>query len=117
MSNEIGLFPPGKSQVSEIFRQLGVDIVDTDLIAREVVQPGGNTLDRVGQRPGGCVEHPRRDLAGVGDDAAQAHPREDEHVVALPDDVAAPAELDRVEGAARGDDGSARVYHAAGGDG
>ena len=30
----------GKSTVSEIFRRLGCEIIDADLLAREVVEPG-----------------------------------------------------------------------------
>ncbi|NBB93256.1 MAG: dephospho-CoA kinase [Gammaproteobacteria bacterium] len=37
----------GKSAVSDRFAQLGVPIVDTDLIARQVVEPGSTGLDEI----------------------------------------------------------------------
>ncbi|MFW2374074.1 MAG: dephospho-CoA kinase, partial [Gammaproteobacteria bacterium] len=38
----------GKTTVSELFSALGVPIIDTDLIARELVQPGQPALDEIG---------------------------------------------------------------------
>lgn len=37
----------GKSTVADMFQGLGADIIDTDIIAREVVQPGEPALDRI----------------------------------------------------------------------
>jgi dephospho-CoA kinase len=37
----------GKSTVASIFEKLGVDIIDTDLIARELVAPGQPTLESI----------------------------------------------------------------------
>ena len=37
----------GKTTVSDCFARLGVPIIDTDLIAREVVEPGQPALDRI----------------------------------------------------------------------
>ncbi|MBT8091503.1 MAG: dephospho-CoA kinase [Gammaproteobacteria bacterium] len=45
----------GKSVVTEMFRELGAAVVDTDVIAREVVQPGQPALDEVRDRFGDSV--------------------------------------------------------------
>lgn len=37
----------GKSTVADLFADLGVAVVDTDIIAREVVQPGQAALDEI----------------------------------------------------------------------
>lgn len=37
----------GKSTVANLFAELGVPIIDTDIIAREVVQPGKPALDEI----------------------------------------------------------------------
>ena len=37
----------GKSTVAEMFATLGVAVIDTDVIAREVVQPGEPALDQI----------------------------------------------------------------------
>lgn len=37
----------GKSTVADMFEGLGADIIDTDVIAREVVQPGEPALDQI----------------------------------------------------------------------
>lgn len=37
----------GKSAVTNIFMQLGVPVIDTDVIAREVVAPGSPALERI----------------------------------------------------------------------
>jgi len=42
----------GKSAVADLFAELGVPIVDTDVIAREVVQPGQPALDEIRSRFG-----------------------------------------------------------------
>ena len=42
----------GKSTVADLFLGLGAKIIDTDIIAREVVQPGEPALDEIRQRFG-----------------------------------------------------------------
>ena len=42
----------GKSTVANLFAALGVTIVDTDLLAREVVAPGSPLLDEIGRHFG-----------------------------------------------------------------
>lgn len=42
----------GKSVVADMFADLGVPIIDTDLIAREVVAPGQPALDEIRERFG-----------------------------------------------------------------
>lgn len=37
----------GKSTVSDLFRKLGVAIIDTDIIARDLVQPGEDALHEI----------------------------------------------------------------------
>jgi dephospho-CoA kinase len=37
----------GKTTVSDLFAELGVDIIDADVIARQVVEPGTNTLGEI----------------------------------------------------------------------
>lgn len=37
----------GKSTVSDLFRQLGVPVVDTDIIARQLVEPGQPALAKI----------------------------------------------------------------------
>jgi len=37
----------GKSTVADLFAELGVPIIDTDLIARDVVEPGQPALDEI----------------------------------------------------------------------
>lgn len=48
----------GKSAVAEMFRELGAPIIDTDVIAREVVQPGSDALNMIVQRFGDQVLKP-----------------------------------------------------------
>jgi dephospho-CoA kinase len=45
----------GKSTVAEMFADLGVPVIDTDIIAREVVKPGEPALDEIRERFGGQV--------------------------------------------------------------
>lgn len=47
----------GKSSVAEMFAELGAAIIDTDLIARDVVQPGMPALDRIRRQFGATVLH------------------------------------------------------------
>ena len=42
----------GKSTVADMFAELGVPIIDTDVIAREIVQPGQPALDEIRARFG-----------------------------------------------------------------
>lgn len=37
----------GKSTVAELFTELNIDVVDTDKIAREIVQPGSELLNKI----------------------------------------------------------------------
>lgn len=45
----------GKSTVADLFFDLGADVIDTDVIAREVVQPGEPALEAIRQRFGNDV--------------------------------------------------------------
>ena len=42
----------GKSTVAKMFAELGVPVIDTDVIAREVVAPGEPALDEIAERFG-----------------------------------------------------------------
>ncbi|MGI9251496.1 MAG: dephospho-CoA kinase [Pseudohongiellaceae bacterium] len=42
----------GKSVVADMFRQLGVEVIDADLLAREAVQPGSAALESIKQHFG-----------------------------------------------------------------
>lgn len=53
----------GKTTVSELFEKLGVPVIDTDVIARQVVTPGRPALERIVHefgteflRPDGCLD-------------------------------------------------------------
>ena len=43
----------GKSTVSQLFSTLGIDIIDADLIAHQLVEPGQDCLDKITQTFGG----------------------------------------------------------------
>jgi len=45
----------GKSTVADLFAELGAAIIDTDIIARDVVQPGQPALDEIRKRFGDTV--------------------------------------------------------------
>ena len=45
----------GKSTVADILEELGADIIDTDLIARAVVEPGKPALDEIRRRFGDSI--------------------------------------------------------------
>ncbi len=45
----------GKSTVADLFAELGVPIIDTDVVAREVVEPGQPALERIRVRFGNHV--------------------------------------------------------------
>jgi dephospho-CoA kinase len=42
-----GIFASGKGTVCEMFRELGAGVVDTDIVAREIMEPGANGLKKV----------------------------------------------------------------------
>lgn len=48
----------GKTTISKIFGELGVPIIDADVIAREVVAPGTQLLERILQRYGSDLRQP-----------------------------------------------------------
>lgn len=48
----------GKSTVSHLFRALGVPIIDTDELARDVVEPGQPPLERLVERFGASILTP-----------------------------------------------------------
>ena len=55
----------GKSAVSHLFAELGIDVVDADIVAREVVEPGTPALKAIAERFGesilteeGCLNRP-----------------------------------------------------------
>ena len=45
----------GKTTVAKLFKTLGVTIIDSDIIARELVQPGTTTLHQISQHFGATV--------------------------------------------------------------
>ena len=45
----------GKSTVADMFAELGVPVIDTDVIAREVVEPGQPALDEIRESFGASV--------------------------------------------------------------
>lgn len=57
----------GKSTVSRILRELGVDVIDADVLAREVVEPGTPGLQQVAARfPGVLGPDGQLDRARLG---------------------------------------------------
>ena len=42
-----GIFASGKGTVCEMFRELGAGVIDTDIVAREIMEPGGAGLLRI----------------------------------------------------------------------
>ena len=66
----------GKTTVANLFAALGVPVIDTDVIAREVVEPGQPALDRV-------VETFGRDV--LGEDGRLDRRRMRERIFADPD--------------------------------
>ena len=78
----------GKSTVADMFADLGVPVIDTDVIAREVVRPGQPALDEIREAFGagviaadGTLDRPAMRSIVFGDDAARRrlesilHPR------------------------------------------
>ena len=47
-----GIFASGKGTVCEMFRELGAEIIDTDIIAREIMEPGQEALQQIVARFG-----------------------------------------------------------------
>jgi dephospho-CoA kinase len=45
----------GKTTVSNMFAELGVPVIDTDIVAREVVEPGKPTIEAIRERFGDAV--------------------------------------------------------------
>lgn len=45
----------GKSTVAEMFREKGIEVIDADLLAREVVEPGQPALARIADHFGSAV--------------------------------------------------------------
>jgi dephospho-CoA kinase len=78
----------GKSEVSRRLAALGALVIDADLLAREVVQPGTEALDEIVEAfgsdvltPDGALDRPALGARVFGDDAARrtleaiVHPR------------------------------------------
>jgi dephospho-CoA kinase len=78
----------GKSTVAEMFAELGIPVIDTDVIAREVVRPGQPALDAIREVFGdnviaadGTLDRAAMRAIVFGDDAARRrleailHPR------------------------------------------
>ncbi len=42
-----GIFASGKGTVCEMFRELGAGVIDTDIVAREIMEPGATGLKKV----------------------------------------------------------------------
>ena len=96
----------GKSTVSNLFAERGVPVVDMDLIAREVVEPGQPGLDAVIAefgaemlRPDGRLDRPRLRALVFSDTAARLrleallHPRILAATVRMSDALEAPWQL------------------------
>jgi len=47
-----GIFASGKGTVCEMFGELGAEIIDTDIIAREIMEPGQEALQQIIERFG-----------------------------------------------------------------
>ncbi len=47
-----GIFASGKGTVCELFRELGAGVIDTDIVAREIMEPGQAGLENVISRFG-----------------------------------------------------------------
>jgi dephospho-CoA kinase len=78
----------GKSTVADMFAELGAAIIDADVIARELVRPGGEALDEIRERfgddfiaPSGELDRAAmRELIFINDESRQdlqaiLHPR------------------------------------------
>lgn len=47
-----GIFASGKGTVCEMFRELGAGVVDTDIVAREIMEPGSAGLKKIAEEFG-----------------------------------------------------------------
>ncbi len=82
MSFRVGLtggIASGKTTVSRLFEALGVPVIDTDVLAREVVAPGEPLLARIAERfgkeliqPDGSLDRTAMRRIAFADDAARA---------------------------------------------
>jgi dephospho-CoA kinase len=52
----------GKSTVADFFAELGIDIIDTDILAREVVKPGTSALKKIAEHFGNEILSPQNEL-------------------------------------------------------
>jgi dephospho-CoA kinase len=52
----------GKTTVTDIFRELGIEVVDADLVARELVEPGSPALAEIARHFGAKILHPNGEL-------------------------------------------------------
>lgn len=93
----------GKSLVADMLGQRGVTIIDSDVLAREVVEPGTAGLERIRQRfgdevlrPDGSLDRPALGAIVFADDDARAdlnaivHPLVRRRAVELEDAAQAP---------------------------
>ncbi|MCP3101265.1 dephospho-CoA kinase [Myxococcus sp. K15C18031901] len=68
----------GKSTVTWMLRELGAEVVDADVLAREVVEPGTPALAAIAERfpgvvgPDGRLDRPKLGARVFGDDAERA---------------------------------------------
>lgn len=53
-----GIFASGKGTVCEFFRELGAEIIDTDIIAREIMEPGQDGLKAIIEKFGSDFINP-----------------------------------------------------------
>lgn len=96
----------GKTTVAELFRDLGASIIDTDVIARDVVQPGSSALDEIRRQFAGDIvsadgtldRAALRTLVFADDDKRQAledilHPRIQAETERLAGTVGGPYQL------------------------
>lgn len=70
-----GIFASGKGTVCEMFRELGAGVVDTDIVAREIMEPGSEGLRKVVEAfgdeilaPDGTLDRRRFANSVFGDD-------------------------------------------------
>jgi dephospho-CoA kinase len=52
----------GKTTVTDIFRELGIEVVDADLVARELVEPGSPALAEIARHFGAKILRPNGEL-------------------------------------------------------
>ncbi len=96
----------GKSTITDMFRDLGATIIDTDVIAREVVAPGQAALDEIREAfgdaviaPDGSLDRPAMRKVVFSDNDARArlegilHPRIREATMAMADAADGPYQI------------------------